>query len=514
MLILTYGISCSVRCTIVQGCCQGLASSLCIRGQSKVQGLTLIFGQRNRHACIRHSSIVIGQPCNIVKLERGFSAVIMGGHSHSKGMGLILLNGFAIQIVDFNGCVLTGGHSKVCSILGDFRAICFLCSNGHSYSAICCIGSRHNTELLSGQLAVIHITRHSRPSVAVITAPLHLAAGRDKGHLVNGIIIGGNTYGKVLYFTGFHSSTIKAGNSNLGRLPGRYSKGRACGCTGNFVAIGINQLCSQGHITSNSICLGYNTEIFTGCNCTGHTIVLINRCPVGAVCIIRILHFAVKVKCHLANCIIVVGNAHCKGLAGFTGLHSIVGGGSNSNVCRCTGRHSKVCRILYANLSALFSYKLHGQGGGTNSGILIGCNPEQRTIQLVNAYLIASQISPTGAVIFVLYCTICELKLHLGCFCVAFGCGNGKGITFRTCLKGFVGIVNGNSGRNDISVHRIKSLSIIIYFCFNISCQPEWCGDTRRSRNSTPTNKFFTSFFRFTNALNLFLRQIYATPSF
>ena len=158
----------------------------------------------------------MGQPCNIVKLERGFSAVIMGGHSHSKGICLVLLNGFAVQLVDLNGCVLTGGHSKACSFC-NLSATCFLCSNGHSYSAVCCIGSRHNTELLSGQGAVIHITRHSRPSVAAITAPLHLAAGRDKGHLVNGIIIGGNTYGKVLYFTGFHSSTIKAVNGNGSR---------------------------------------------------------------------------------------------------------------------------------------------------------------------------------------------------------------------------------------------------------------------------------------------------------
>ena len=394
-------------------------------------------------------------------------------------------------------------YGNSCDLLVNLSTISLICSNGNRYITVICVSLGNELELcVVDFINAQTFARHILPSLAVLVLNLLnsiCTAYCNRCFCTSVcIVIGGNTYGKFFCFTGFHRGIVKAGNSNLGRLPGRYSKGRACGCTSNFVAIGINQLCSQGHITSSSICLGYNTEIFTGCNCTGHTIVLINRCPVGAVCIIRILHFAVKVKCHLANCIIVVGNAHCKGLAGFTGLHSIVGGAGNGNSCRGTGRHSKVCRILYANLSALIRYKLHGQGRGTNSGILIGCNPEQRTIQLVNAYLIASQISPIGAVIFVLYCTICELKLHLGCFCVAFGCGNGKGITFRTCLKGFVGIVNGNSGRNDISVHCIVNLTINHIIGYRIYC----CSSIARS---IPAKKNFSSLFWHTNTINLLL---------
>ena len=197
----------------------------------------------------------MGQPCNIVKLERGFSAVIMGGHSHSKGMGLILLNGFAVQLVDLNGCVLTGGHSKACIFLGSFCAICFLCSNGHSYSAICCIGGRHNTELLSGQVVVIHLTRHSRPSVAAITAPLYFAAGRVKGHLVNGIVIGGNIYGKVFCFTGFHRGIVKAGNGNLGILAVTHTVSRVTGNRSIFLLFIFEsiQICSQGLVLAHFV---------------------------------------------------------------------------------------------------------------------------------------------------------------------------------------------------------------------------------------------------------------------
>ena len=335
MLILTYGISCSVCCTAgAQSCRQALASGFA-RGQGKVQGLTLIFGQRNRHACIRHSSIVIGQPCNIVKLERGFFAVIMGGHSHSKGICLVLLNGFAVQLVDLNGCVLTGGHSKACSFC-NLSATCFLCSNGHSYSAVCCIGSRHNTELLSGQLAVIHITRHSRPSVAVITAPLHLAAGRAKGHLVNGIVIGGNTYGKVFCFTGFHSSTIKAGNSNLGRLPGRYSKGRACGCASNFIAACIHQLYGQGLLGCNSICIRYNTELLTGQVVNAQLIAGQVEPFSGITC--SVLHLAArKVEFCLCGIGIALIGSDRKDITAFASLDSVIGGAADGNSGRLGG---------------------------------------------------------------------------------------------------------------------------------------------------------------------------------
>ena len=254
MLILTYGISCSVRCTAgAQSCRQNLVASFA-RGQGKVQGLTLIFGQRNRHTCIRHSSTVVGQPCNVVKCQCRIAAVIIGGNGHSKGMSLVLPNGFAVQVVNCNGCVLTGSNSKGCSFC-NLSAICFLCSNGHSYSAICRIGGRHNTELLSGQVAVSHITRHRCPSVAAIIAPLHLAAGRAKGHIVNGIVIGGNTYGKFFCFTGFHRGIVKAVNGNLGILAVTHTVSRATGNRSIFLLFIFEstQICSQGLVLAHFV---------------------------------------------------------------------------------------------------------------------------------------------------------------------------------------------------------------------------------------------------------------------
>ena len=283
--------------------------------------------------------------------------------------------------------MLTGGHSKACSFC-NLSATCFLCSNGHSYSAVCCIGSRHNTELLSSQVAVIHLTRHSCPSVAVITAPLYLAAGRAKGHLVNGIIIGGNTYGKVFCFTGFHSSTIKAGNGNGSIFMLLY--GNSCDLLVNLSIISL--LCSNGnrYITVICVSLGNELELSVVDFINAQTFVR-HILPSLAVLVLNLLNSicictAYCNRCFCTSvCIVIGGNIYGKFFC-FTGFHRGIVKAGNGNlgilvvthtVSRATGNRSIFLLFIFESIQIcsqglVLAHFVRGKGKGQGFLTTIG----------------------------------------------------------------------------------------------------------------------------------------------
>ena len=186
----------------------------------------------------------------------------MGGNGHSKGMSLVLPNGFAVQVVNCNGCVLTGGHSKACIFPGGFRVICFLCNNGNRYITVICVSLGNELKLsvvdfINAQTFV----RHILPSLAVLVLNLLnsicvCTAYCNRCFCTSVcIVIGGNTYGKFFCFTGFHSSTIKVGNGNLGILAVTHTVSRATGNRSIFLLFIFEsiQICSQGLVLAHFV---------------------------------------------------------------------------------------------------------------------------------------------------------------------------------------------------------------------------------------------------------------------
>ena len=231
-------------------------------------------------------------------------------------------------------------YGNSCDLLVNLSAICFLCSNGNRYITVICASLGNELELsvvdfINAQTFV----RHILPSLAVLVLNLLnsiCTAYCNRCFCTSVcIVIGGNTYGKFFCFTGFHRGIVKAGNSNLGRLPGRYSKGRACGCASNFIATCIHQLYGQGLLGCSSICIRYNTELLTGQVVNAQLIAGQVDPFFGITC--SVLHLAArKVEFCLCGIGIALIGSDRKDITALASLDSVIGGAADGN----SGRYS------------------------------------------------------------------------------------------------------------------------------------------------------------------------------
>ena len=158
-------------------------------------------------------------------------------------------------------------YGNSCDLLVNLSTISLLCSNGNRYITVICASLGNELELsvvdfINAQTFV----RHILPSLAVLVLNLLnsiciCTAYCNRCFCTSVcIVIGGNTYGKVFCFTGFHRGMVKVGNGNLGIYIFVYLKGLAVAAILNLIAAGILHNSSQGHGCIVSILGNSNTE--------------------------------------------------------------------------------------------------------------------------------------------------------------------------------------------------------------------------------------------------------------
>ena len=148
----------------------------------------------------------------------------MGGHSHSKGMGLVLFNGLAVQLVDLNRCMYTGCHSKGFAVTcaSNFIATCIHQLYGQGLLGCNSIRIWYNTELLTGQVANAQlIAGQVEPFFGITCSVLHLAARKVKFCLCGiGIALIGSDRKDIAALASLDSVIGGAADGNSGRLGG------------------------------------------------------------------------------------------------------------------------------------------------------------------------------------------------------------------------------------------------------------------------------------------------------
>ena len=253
-------------------------------------------------------------------------------------------------------------YGNSCDLLVNLSIISLLCSNGNRYITVICVSLGNELELsvvdfINAQTFV----RHILPSLAVLVLNLLnsiciCTAYCNRCFCTSVcIVIGGNAYGKFFCFTGFHRGIVKVGNGNLGRLPGRYSKGRACGCTSNFIATCIHQLYGQGLLACNSIRIRYNTELLTGQVVNAQLITGQVDPFFGITC--SVLHLAArKVEFCLCGIGIALIGSDRKDITALASLDSVIGGAADGN----SGRYSIfVHGIVNRTVSSITVYRIY-----------------------------------------------------------------------------------------------------------------------------------------------------------
>ena len=115
-------------------------------------------------------------------------------------------------------------YGNSCDLLVNLSTISLICGNGNRYITVICVSLGNELELsVVDFINAQTFARHILPSPAVLVLNLLnsiciCTAYCNRCFCTSVcIVIGGNTYGKFFCFTGFHSSTIKAGNGNGSR---------------------------------------------------------------------------------------------------------------------------------------------------------------------------------------------------------------------------------------------------------------------------------------------------------